>query len=107
MSNCGKAIPDFDFRRAWVKAEVIGSSSPYQLQLHLKDMDPNGFLKKSGVPFGRPGKIFVNFIWPGTGPHGIKLTAGYAYNVQVILDCFPTIVDSNRSNNSKIVTLSP
>ncbi|MCK5100108.1 MAG: hypothetical protein KAR45_18500 [Desulfobacteraceae bacterium] len=107
MSNCGKAIPGFDFKRAWVKAEVIGSSNPYQWQLHLKDMDPNGFLKKPGVPFGRPGKIFVNFIWPGTGPHGIKLTAGYAYNVQVILDCFPTIVDSNRSNNSKTVTLSP
>ena len=107
MSNCGKAIPDFDFNRAWVKAEVIGSSSPYALQLHLKDMDPNGFLKKPGVPFGMPGKIFVNFVWPDTGPHGIKLTAGYAYNVKVILDCFPSIVDSNRSNNSKTVTLSP
>jgi hypothetical protein len=107
MSNCGKAIPDFDFNRAFVKAEVIGSSSFYPLQLHLKDMDPNGFLKKPGVPFGMPGKIFVNFVWPDTGPHGIKLTAGYAYNVKVILDCYPSIVDSDRSNNSKTVTLSP
>ncbi|MCD4742638.1 MAG: hypothetical protein K8R67_09225 [Desulfobacteraceae bacterium] len=105
MSNKGKAIPDEDFIRAWVKAEIIGSS-PYK-QLHLKDMDPNGFLKKPGVPLGLPGQIFVNFIWPDTGPRAIKLTAGYAYSVKVTLDCFPSIVDSNRSNNSKTVTLSP
>ncbi len=107
MSNCGKAIPDSDFNRAWVKAEVIGSSTPHTLQLHLKDMDPNGFLKKPGVPIGMSGKVFVSFVWPDTGPCGIKLTTGYSYNVQVILDCFPSIVDSNRSNNSKTVTLSP
>jgi hypothetical protein len=105
MSNIGKAIPGEDFIRAWVKAEVIGSS-PYK-QLHLKDMDLNGFLKKPGVPSGSPGQIFVNFIWPDTGPQGIKLTSGYAYNVKVTLDCFPSIVDSNRSNNVKTVTLTP
>ena len=105
MSNRGKAIPDEDFIRAWVKAEVIGSS-PYK-QLHLKDMDLNGFLKKPGVPSGSPGQIFVHFIWPDTGPRGIKLTSGYTYSVKVTLDCFPSIVDSNRSNNARTVTLTP
>ncbi len=105
MSNSGKAIPDSDFNGAWVKAEIIGSS-PYR-QLHLKDMDPPGALKKPGVPAGTPGKVYVNFIWPDTGSQGIKLTSGYTYNVKVTLDCFPRIVDSNRSNNSKTMTLSP
>jgi hypothetical protein len=105
MSNRGKAIPNEDFVRAWVKAEVIGSS-PYK-QLHLKDMDPNGFLKKPGVPSGMPGQIYVNYIWPDSGSQGIKLTSGYTYTVKVTLDCFPSIVDSNRNNNSKTVTLSP
>ena len=105
MSNKGKAIPNEDFIRAWVKVEVIGSS-PYK-QLHLKDMDPNGFLKKPGAPLGMPGQIFVNYIWPDTGSRGIKLTSGYAYSVKVTLDCFPSIVDSNRSNNTKTVTLTP
>jgi len=105
MSNRGKAIPNEDFIRAWVKAEVIGSS-PYR-QLHLKDMDPHGFLKKPGVPLGLPGQIFVNYIWPDSGPESIKLFPGNSYNVKVTLDCFPAIVDSKRSNNSKTVTLSP
>jgi hypothetical protein len=98
MSNKGKAIPDYDFNRAWVKAEVTGSS-PYK-QILLKDIDPNGRLKK-------PKSSLVDFVWPDTGPRAIKLTPGYSYEVTVTLDCFPRIIDSNRSNNSKIVTLSP
>jgi hypothetical protein len=105
MSNAGKAIPDYAFDRAWVKATVIGSS-PYR-QLHLKDMDPKGVLKKPGVPSGAPGKKYVTFIWPSTGTQGIKLTPGYSYSVEVILDCFPAIIDADRSNNAKTVTLSP
>lgn len=104
MSNSGKAIPDEDFNRAWVKAEVDGY--PYK-QLHLKDMDQNGLLKKPGPTSGMPGQIFVNFIWPDTGPQAIKLSAGNTYTVTVTLDCFPKIVDSNRSNNTRTVTLSP
>ena len=105
MSNCGKAIPDYDFNHAWVKVEVQGSS-PYK-QLLFTDIDPNGLLKIPGVPPGMSGKVYVNFVWPDTGPQAIKLTQGYTYNVTVTLDCFPRIVDSNRSNNSKTVTLSP
>lgn len=102
MSNAGKAIPDYAFDQAWVKATVIGSS-PYR-QLHLKDMDPNGVLKKPSVPSG--GK-YVTFIWPDNGNQGIKLISGYSYGIEVILDCFPSIIDADRSNNSKTVTLSP
>lgn len=105
MSNAGKAIPDYDFDRAWVKATVIGSS-PYR-QLHLKDVDPNGLLKKPGVPSGASGKKYVTFVWPDTGTQGIKLTPGYSYSVEVILDCFPRINDANRSKTAKTVTLSP
>jgi len=98
MSNQGKAIPDYDFNRAWVKAEVHGSS-PYK-QLHLKDVNPNEFLKKANSPY-------ISFTWPDTGSHGIKLTSGYTYTVTITLDCFPSITDSDRSNNTKTVTLSP
>jgi hypothetical protein len=99
MSNNGSMIPGYDFNRAWVKATIIGSS-PHR-QILLKDMDPQGVLKK-----GQSSK-YVGFTWPGTGPQGIKLTSGYSYTVEVILDCFPRIIDGNRSNNSKTVTLSP
>jgi len=105
MSNAGKAIPDYAFDRAWVKATVIGSS-PHR-QILLKDMDPKGVLKKPGVPSGASGKKYVTFIWPDSGPQGIKLTSGYSYSVEVILDCFPRIIDADRSNNAKTVTLSP
>jgi len=105
MSNAGKAIPDYAFDRAWVKATVIGSS-PHR-QILLKDMDPQGILKKPGVPAGAPGQKYVTFIWPDDGPQGIKLTSGYSYSVEVILDCFPRIIDADRSNNAKTVTLSP
>lgn len=105
MSNAGKAIPDYDFNRAWVKATVIGSS-PHR-QILLKDMDPKGVLKKPGGPSGAPGNKYVTFIWPDTGTQGIKLTPGYSYNIEVILDCFPRIIDADRSNNAKTVTLSP
>ena len=105
MSNAGKAIPDYAFDHAWVKATVIGSS-PYR-QIHLKDMDPKGVLKQPGVPAGTPGKKYVMFVWPDSGPQGIKLTSGYSYSVEVILDCFPSIIDADRSNNSMTVTLSP
>jgi hypothetical protein len=105
MSNAGKAIPDYAFGRAWVKATVIGSS-PYR-QILLKDMDPQGILKKPGVPAGTPGKKYVTFIWPDSGSQGINLTSGYSYSVEVILDCFPRIIDADRTNNSKTVTLSP
>jgi hypothetical protein len=104
MSNAGKAIPDYDFDHAWVKAEVIGSD--YK-QIHLKDMDPNGLLKKPGVPLGMPGAIRVNYIWPATGPQGIALSPGNTYQVKVVLDCFPRITDSNRANNTKTVILRP
>jgi hypothetical protein len=104
MSNAGKAIPDYDFNRAWVKAEVIGSD--YK-QIHLKDMDPNGLLKKPGVPAGLPGAIRVNYVWPATGPEGITLLPGNTYQVKVVLDCFPAITDANRANNTKTVILRP
>lgn len=104
MSNAGKAIPDYDFNRAWVKAQVTGSD--YK-QIHLKDMDPNGLLKRPGVPPGMPGAIHVNYIWPATGPQGITLQPGHTYQVQVVLDCFPRITDSNRANNTKTVILKP
>jgi hypothetical protein len=104
MSNAGKAIPDYDFDRAWVKAQVAGSD--YK-QIHLKDMDPNGLLKKPGVPPGLPGAVYVSYIWPITGPEGITLSPGNTYQVQVVLDCFPAITDSNRANNAKTVILRP
>jgi hypothetical protein len=81
-------------------------SSPHR-QILLKDMDPQGFLKKPGVPSGVPGKIYVTYVWPDSGPQGIKLTAGYSYSVEVMLDCFPSIIDADRSNNTKTVALSP
>lgn len=99
MSNEGFRIPDWGYNRAWVKATIIGSS-PYR-QILLKDMDPQGILKK-----GQSGK-YVTFTWPDTGSQGIKLTSGYSYTVEVILDCFPRIIDADRSNNSRTVTLSP
>lgn len=99
MSNDGFKIPVYDFNRAWVKATIVGNS-PHR-QILLKDMDPKGVLKK-----GKSGK-YVTFTWPDTGPQGIKLTSGYSYTVEVILDCFPRINDAKRSNNSKTVTLSP
>ena len=105
MSNAGKAIPDYAFGRAWVKATVVGSS-PHR-QIMLKDMDPQGVLKKPGAPSGSPGVKYVTFIWPDSGPQGIKLISGYNYSVEVILDCFPRIIDADRTNNSKTVTLSP
>jgi hypothetical protein len=83
---------------------VIGSD--YK-QIHLKDMDPNGLLKKPGVPLGMPGAIRVNYIWPATGPQGIALSPGNTYQVKVVLDCFPRITDSNRANNTKTVILRP
>ena len=104
MSNAGKAIPDCDFNAAWVKAQVTGSE--YK-QIHLKDMDPNGLLKKPGVPPGLPGAIYVHYVWPATGPEGITLPPGNTYQVQVVLDCFPRITDSNRANNAKTVILRP
>lgn len=99
MSNDGFKIPDNSFNSAWVKATIIGSS-PYR-QILLKEMDPKGVLKK-----GKAGK-YVTFTWPDTGPQGIKLTTGYSYTVEAILDCWPRINDANRSNNSKKVTLWP
>ena len=104
MSNAGKAIPDYDFNHAWVKAQVTGSD--YR-QILLKDMDPNGLLKKPGVPPGMPGAIYVGYTWPATGPQGITLQPGHTYQVQVVLDCFPRITDSNRANNAKTVILRP
>jgi hypothetical protein len=104
MSNAGKAIPDYDFNRAWVKAQVAGSA---HRQIHLKDMDPNGLLKLPGVPAGTPGKIYVNYIWPANGSQGVALLPGTSYSVQVTLDCFPKINDIYRANNSKTVTLTP
>lgn len=99
MSNDGFGIPAYSFNRAWVKATIVGSS-PHR-QILLKDMDPKSILRK-----GKTGK-YVTFTWPDTGPQGIKLTSGYSYTVEVILDCFPRINDAKRSNNSRTVTLSP
>ena len=104
ISNCGEAIPDYDFKRAIVKVEVPGYANMFMV---MHNIDPNGLLQKAGVPVGTGKKVYLNFVWPKTGDRGIKLFAGNSYSVKVTLDWLNSIMDKRRSNNSKTITLSP
>ena len=104
ISNCGKAISDFDFARSGVKVEVPGYPTRIMLMHHI---DTSRLLQKSGVPVGMGKKVYVNFAWPKTGDRGIKLFAGNSYSVKVTLDHNHSIMDKKRSNNLKTVSLSP
>ncbi|MCD4742639.1 MAG: hypothetical protein K8R67_09230 [Desulfobacteraceae bacterium] len=104
ISNSGNAIPDYDFARCGVKVEVPGYPIRYMLMQHI---DTNRLLQKPGVPVGTSNKIYVSFSWPKTGIRGIELFSGNSYSVKVTLDHDHLVMDKNRSNNSKTVTLSP
>jgi hypothetical protein len=101
MYNKGASVPDVDFNSAWVQVKV---NDTIEKGTHLKDIDPTGILKKGeSGPWGTSQRVYLEYIWPGTGPGGIKLEPGHTYKVYVALDQNARISETDRSNNVKTV----
>jgi len=114
MHNAGGAIPDPDFSTSYVRVRVSGVERPLERNLHMKEIDPGGILKRGqdsplggGLPFGSTTR-YLNFSWPSTGFDAINLDAGhtYTFTVEVILDYNHRISETNKENNRRTVTLT-
>jgi len=96
LYNQAAPIPDVDFNTSYVRVKV---NDTVEKSIHLRDIDPTGLLKTGKTGWGTTGMVYLNYIWPGTGPDGINIEPGHTYKVKVILDFNGRITETNKANN--------
>jgi hypothetical protein len=101
MYNKGAHIPTVDFDTSYVRVIV---NDTMEKSIHFRDIDPTGILKigETGVG-GSLTRVYLEYMWPKTGPDGISLEPGQTYKVRVILDYNVRISEVDRSNNAMTV----